>query len=106
MVQLNDKNTVCVYLQFHVLNMQLSECGIQTSICQLYLDLCWIHYADQEIDSRCLYPTVRQPNIKHVETFNVLYIVQVWLQNHNDTLYFNNVILLYPLCLNILIYAF
>ena len=30
------------------------------------------------------------------------YLYNVWLQNHNDTLYFNCVILLYPLCLNIL----
>jgi hypothetical protein len=73
MVQLNDKNTVYVYLQFHVLNMQLSDCGIQTSNCHLYIDLCWIHYADQEIDSRCLYTTVRQPNIKLVESVLMFY---------------------------------
>jgi hypothetical protein len=53
MVQLNDENTVYEYLQFQVLTVQLSDCGIpgiQMYNCHIYPDLYWIHYTDKDTD--------------------------------------------------------
>jgi hypothetical protein len=106
------KNTLCTYNSMYLI------CSCLTTVAYLahkhliatYILIYVASIMQIRKYSRCLYTTVRQPHIEHVQLKLLLHccnvIVHCTSMAAKSLLCCYNVILLYPLCLNILMYAF